>query len=139
MACRACSTAGLTRPGGRWALFSCFYRSKFPLCACFTLARTLDCVPIYAYPCTRLLFHSLLAISFIIPFLCARCLSLYGRFFSQQKHTGIRSAFTYQGPTYMRPDGSISLELHQGIAKTLRELPTRPVRYIDTRWCVYLN
>ena len=42
-------------------------------------------------------------------------------------HTGVRSPFLYQGPTYMRPDGTISAELRQGIQKKFMETPNFPV------------
>lgn len=42
-------------------------------------------------------------------------------------HTGVRSPFVFQGPTYLRPDGSISAELRNGIQKKFMETPSFPV------------
>lgn len=42
-------------------------------------------------------------------------------------HTGVRSSFVFQGPTYLRPDGSISAELRNGIQKKFMETPSYPV------------
>ena len=53
-------------------------------------------------------------------------------------HTGVRTPFTYQGPQYLRPDGSISSELRGGIRTAMRALPNMPVAdYHDVRYLDY--
>lgn len=43
------------------------------------------------------------------------------------QHTGIRTDFTYQGSTFLRPDGSVSRDLRNEIRTKQRNLPRHPV------------
>lgn len=42
-------------------------------------------------------------------------------------HTGVRTSFTYHGPTFLRPDGSVSSELRHDIRDRFSAMPRLPV------------
>mmetsp|Transcript_29103 Transcript_29103/g.34313 ORF Transcript_29103/g.34313 Transcript_29103/m.34313 type:complete len:390 (+) Transcript_29103:161-1330(+) len=46
-------------------------------------------------------------------------------------HTGVRTPFTYQGPTFLRPDGSIGNELRNDIRDQFRQIPNLPYEDIN--------
>jgi len=43
------------------------------------------------------------------------------------QHTGVRSDFTYQGDTFMRPDGAVTSELRSSIQTKFSEIPKAPL------------
>uniref|UniRef100_A0A7S2D1F7 Uncharacterized protein n=1 Tax=Florenciella parvula TaxID=236787 RepID=A0A7S2D1F7_9STRA len=46
-------------------------------------------------------------------------------------HTGVRTEFTYNGETFLRPDGSVSLDLQNSIRSKVAALPKRPTHDTD--------